>query len=220
MPIRKQAPYEAPKSAKVRIYEALREWIIDGTLQPGEKILDSEISQYFSVSRTPVREAVQMLAEQKLIDVRPGKESRISELDVIDVPQTYKMLAEIHATAVEFAFGKITDETVQALKEVNERFRQAYRDHDIRGCRACDNEFHEIIIRLAGNDFLTSFCETLSGHAARIENIYFSKVGDMDELIHEHKAIIRAIEENDLNSAKEYMRKNWLHTPEVLSKQV
>ena len=55
MPIPKQAPYEAPKSAKMRIYEALREWIIDGTLQPGEKILDSEISQYFSVSRTPVR---------------------------------------------------------------------------------------------------------------------------------------------------------------------
>ena len=75
-------------------------------------------------------------------------------------------------------------------------------------------------MRLAGNDFLTSFCETLSGNAASIENIYFSKVGDMDELIHEHKAIIRAIEENDLNSAKEYMRKNWLHTPEVLSKQV
>ena len=53
MPIPKQVSYEAPKSAKMRIYEALREWIIDGTLQPGEKILDSEISQYFSVSRTP-----------------------------------------------------------------------------------------------------------------------------------------------------------------------
>ena len=74
MPIPKQVSYEAPKSAKMRIYEALREWIIDGTLQPGEKILDSEISQYFSVSRTPVREAIQMLAEQKLIEIRPGKE--------------------------------------------------------------------------------------------------------------------------------------------------
>ena len=218
MPIPKQVSYEAPKSAKMRIYEALREWIIDGTLQPGEKILDSEISQYFSVSRTPVREAIQMLAEQKLIEIRPGKESRISEIDSIDIPQTYKMLAEIHATAVEFAFDKISADTILRLKDVNQRFEQAFLRRDIRGCRSCDNEFHDIIIKLAGNDFLSFFCETLSGHAARIENIYFSKVGDMDELIHEHKEIISAIESGDLERAKEFMRDNWLHTPEVLEK--
>lgn len=217
MPIPKQASYEAPKSAKIRIYEALREWIIDGTLKPGEKILDSEISQHFSVSRTPVREAIQMLAEQKLIDVRPGKESRISELDVIDIPQTYKMLAEIHATAVDFAFDKIDGEIIKSLKNANERFKQAYKNRDINGCRSCDNEFHDIIIKLAENDFLSSFCDTLSGHAARIENIYYSKVSGMDELIHEHTAIIKALEERDLASAQEYMRNNWLHTSEVLS---
>ena len=220
MPIPKQASYEAPKSAKIRIYEALREWIIDGTLQPGEKILDSEISQYFSVSRTPVREAIQMLAEQKLIDVRPGKESRISELDVIDIPQTYKMLAEIHAMAVDFAFDKISADTIRDLKAANEKFKKAYSERDIKGCRASDDEFHEIIIDLAGNDFLTSFCETLSGHAARIENIYFSKVSGMNELISEHNAIIRALQEGDPEAARDFMRKNWLHTPEVLSKQL
>ena len=220
MPIPKQAAYEAPKSAKIRVYEALREWIIDGTLQPGEKILDSEISQFFSVSRTPVREAIQMLAEQKLVDVRPGKESRISEVDVVDVPQTYKMLAEIHATAVEFAFDRITDDAIRQLREANDNFKKAYSERDIRGCRSWDNEFHKIIIRLAGNDFLTSFCETLSGHAARIENLYFSKVSGMDELINEHKTIIKALEERDLEKAKECMRKNWMHTTEVLSKQI
>lgn len=219
MPIPKQVSFEAPKSAKIRIYEALREWIIDGTLQPGEKILDSEISQYFSVSRTPVREAIQMLAEQKLIEIHPGKESRISELDVIDIPQTYKMLAEIHATAVEFAFAKFNYEEIQNLKDANRRFEQAFTKRNIKGCRTCDKEFHEIIIRLADNDFLTAFCETLSGHASRVENIYFSTVGDMDELIHEHNAIVEAIENKDLEKAKEFMRSNWLHTPEVLGIQ-
>ena len=216
MPIPKSTSFEAPKSAKIRIYEALREWIIDGTLQPGEKILDSEISQYFSVSRTPVREAVQMLAEQKLIEIHPGKESRISELDVIDIPQTYKMLAEIHATALEFAFDKISNDTVQDLKNANRRFEQAFIRHDIKGCRVCDSEFHEIIMDLAGNSFLTSFCNTLSGHASRIENMYFSKAGDMGEMIHEHSEIISAIEAGDLERAKQFMRENWLHTPELL----
>lgn len=217
MPIPEKTSYEVPKSAKIRIYEALREWIIDGTLQPGEKILDSEISQYFSVSRTPVREAMQMLAEQKLIDVRPGKESRVSETDVIDIPQTYKMLAEIHSTAVEFAFDKMDSDVISALREANGRFMKAYEKRDLKGCRACDKEFHDIIVGLAGNDFLASFCETLSGHAARIENIYFSKVAGMDELIHEHNEIISAIEKRDLARAQKFMKDNWLHTPEVIA---
>jgi DNA-binding GntR family transcriptional regulator len=217
MPIPKKSSYEAPKSAKIRIYEELRDWIIDGTLQPGEKILDSELSQYFSVSRTPVREAMQMLAEQKLIDVRPGRESRVSETDAVDIPQTYRMLAELHAMAVEFAFDKIDSEVISELRSINERFMHAYEKRDIKGCRSSDKEFHDLIVKLAENDFLTSFCETLNGHAARIENIYFSKAGGMDELIHEHEKIIDSLEAGDPESAGRYMRENWMHTPDVIA---
>ena len=53
MPIPVKTPLEKQKTAKERIYILLREWIINGTLQPEEKISDQEISQYFSVSRTP-----------------------------------------------------------------------------------------------------------------------------------------------------------------------
>ena len=201
-----------------RAYTIIRHAIRNLVLPPGKTILEREVAEALGMSRTPVREAIQMLAEQKLIEIRPGKESRISEIDSIDIPQTYKMLAEIHATAVEFAFDKISTDTIRRLKDANQRFEQAFLRRDIRGCRSFDIEFHDIIITLAGNDFLSSFCETLSGHAARIENIYFSKVGDMDELIHEHKEIISAIESGDLERAKEFMRENWLHTPEVLEK--
>ena len=217
MPIPEKNSFEAPKSAKIRIYETLREWIIDGTLQPGEKILDSELSQYFSVSRTPVREAIQMLAEQKLIDVRPGRESRISEIDVSEIPETYKMLAELHSLAIEFAFSRLDDKAVASLRDANERFKQAYRSRDIRGCRTSDSDFHDIIVKHAGNDFLSSFIEILGGHAARFENIYFSKAGGMDELIHEHTEIISAIEDNDIDKAKAMMQSNWLHTADVIA---
>ena len=73
MPIPVKTPLEKQKTAKERIYIQLREWIINGTLQPEEKISDQEISQYFSVSRTPAREAIQMLADQKLVEIYPGK---------------------------------------------------------------------------------------------------------------------------------------------------
>ena len=219
MPIPSRSSYETPKSAKIRIYEALREWIIDGTLKPGEKILDSEVSQYFSVSRTPVREAMQMLAEQKLIEVRPGRESRVSELDVTDIPQTYKLLAELHSTALEFAFDRIDEDAINRLRRANEKCMQAHRNGDIRACRASDKEFHDVIVELAGNDFLMSFCETLSGHASRVENIYLSRSGNMDVLISEHDGIINAVVAGDLDRAVALMKDNWLHTIQICLQQ-
>ena len=62
-------------SVKDRIYNVVCEWIIIGVLKSGEKILDSELAQYFDVSRTPVREAIQMLERQKLVKVIPSRGS-------------------------------------------------------------------------------------------------------------------------------------------------
>ena len=102
MPIPVKTPLEKQKTAKERIYIQLREWIINGTLQPEEKISDQEISQYFSVSRTPAREAIQMLADQKLVEIYPGKETRIAPVNLEEASSHYRMMAELHALAVEF----------------------------------------------------------------------------------------------------------------------
>lgn len=217
MPIPAKKEAEAPKTAKQRVFEGLRDWIIDGTLQPGERLIDTEISEYFSVSRTPVREAIQMLADQKLVEVFPGRESRVSQIGSVDIPETYRMIAELHALSVEFAFDKITDADIDALRDANNALVRAYNSHDLKGCRMFDKSFHDIFLKLADNDFLSAFCLTLNGHVSRVENIYFSKISGMDELIKEHIEIISALEVRDLDKAMEYMRANWLHTPEVLA---
>lgn len=58
-------------SAAQQIYNTLKEWIVDGTLMPGEFISDSEIAKYFSVSRTPVREAILLLSQQDFVKIMP-----------------------------------------------------------------------------------------------------------------------------------------------------
>ena len=71
MPIPKKDSALQRKSAKDLVYETLCDWIIRGEMMPGEKLLDTELAAYFNVSRTPVREALQMLETQKLIKVTP-----------------------------------------------------------------------------------------------------------------------------------------------------
>lgn len=73
------------KSARQAVYETVCDWIITGVLEPGEKILDSELGEYFSVSRTPVREALQLLQSQKLVLVMPGRATVVAPLDTQDI---------------------------------------------------------------------------------------------------------------------------------------
>lgn len=80
MPLPKSNQPKPPRTAKERIYQTLLEWIIDGTLAPGEKLNDSEISKFFNVSRTPVREAMQLLSDQRLIDIYTEKASIVSPI--------------------------------------------------------------------------------------------------------------------------------------------
>ena len=64
-------------SAKDRSFSQIQRWIIDGTLQPGEKLNDADLAGALGVSRTPIREALQLLEGQGLVEMHPGKDTRV-----------------------------------------------------------------------------------------------------------------------------------------------
>lgn len=217
MPIPQKRIAEVPKSAKLRIYEELKKWIVDGTLQPGEKIYDSEIAQFFSVSRTPVREAIQLLADQKLVEVFPGKESRVTEMSVADVDQFYKILAALHSLALEFAYPQISQEMIEQLKQTNEKLAQAMNGGTQEEAIRYDQEFHDIILSAASNDFLISFSKILECHIERIENLYFDRLPKREDSVQGHEIMIQALEKRDLPAAKAAAGQNWLHVIDVMN---
>ena len=210
MPIPVKTPLEKQKTAKERIYTQLREWIINGTLEPGEKISDQEISQYFSVSRTPAREAIQMLSDQKLVEIYPGKSTCVSPIDLKEASSHYRMIAELHALAVEFAWPHLTPEYIRILEECDQLFTAAVHAKNIAEARRFDSQFHQHFLTLADNHFLTEFTEILSSHIQRIENIYFQHL-DITTF-ESHEKILDALRSCDLDSAKNAVRENWLHT--------
>lgn len=214
MPIPSKGPKEKPKTAKERVYSEVREWIISGVLQPGEKISDQEISQYFSVSRTPVREAIQMLSDQKLVDIFPGRETRVSLVDLNEAAPTYRIMAELHALILEFAYPHITADTLAELRAIDQAFVIAAEQHNVHDAVAFDNQLHGLLIRLANNHFLAEFSNVLGSHIQRIENIFYRE-NDMIAF-DTHSGIIDALEQHDLPKAKDMMRHNWLRTLEKL----
>lgn len=210
MPIPFKKKPQKIKTAKERVYSEMCKWIIHGTLKENEQISEQEISQYFSVSRTPVREAFQMLADQKLIDIYPGKGANVSSINLSDALSNYRLLAELHALALELAYPKLTAHDLNNLREIDQSFSIAERRHDIEVSEMLDDQFHNFFLQLSGNPFFKEFSDTLKIHVLRIEWIYYKQRNTVS--FQSHEKILIALEDHRLEDAKNAMRDNWMHT--------
>ena len=222
MPIPQKPAKEPPKTAKERVYTELRTWIIDGTLKPEERISDQEISRYFSVSRTPVREALQLLSEQRLVDIYPGRETKVSLINLESINSIYRIAAELHALALEFAWPKITPEIIDELKKYSDGFSHSVELKDNPEASRYDQLFHSVFIRLADDHFLREFIKSLEGHILRVQlnsSLRFNLVGKNQLSCREHEEIIAALENQDLTAAKDAMRRNWISTIELANQE-
>lgn len=214
MPIPEKEKTQQRLSAKDIIYRTVCEWIITGVMQPGEKISDLELANYFNVSRTPVREALQHLENQKLVYVRPGRATVVAELDLDDIEKCYRPLAEVQALAAELACARLTEEGLRELEQTYAGFVSACRDNDAAAAIACDNRFHEIILRMAGNEYIEDFSRLMILHVQRIKYHYFHSDRMRKASESEHGEIVRAMQARDGEWARRAVRSHWLRAME------
>ena len=216
MPLPTNTPVQKRMSAKEQVYIQLRDWIINGTLRPNEKINDQDISQYFSVSRTPVREAMQLLSDQRLINIIPGKGSSVAPIDYKQTLKAYDILVELNCLALKFAFPHLTKEHLDHLNELNETYAQVAKNSDFMQLTEIDRQFHAFIFQLADSEFLTYFFEILHTHTLRAESLFVYEESNYPKSYQEHKQIINALAQKDLDTALISMRDNWFHTADFI----
>ncbi|KUP35527.1 hypothetical protein AU385_06510 [Bacillus halotolerans] len=107
MPIPSNAPKPKRQTAKKLAFEQIQKWIVEGVLVPGEKLNDDALAKALGVSRTPVREALQLLEMQGFVEMSPGKETRISQIEKNDVFKVYPPMASLQSAAAELAIENI-----------------------------------------------------------------------------------------------------------------
>ncbi|MEG2697350.1 MAG: GntR family transcriptional regulator [Ruthenibacterium sp.] len=198
-------------SARTKIHSTLCEWIIDGTLQPGEKVSDTMIADYFETSRTPVREAIQLLADQRLVEIVPGKETRVTMINAHETQQVYSLLGVLHSEAVTLAYPAIDEKVLRQLQEINDNLQHSLRERETAASLQNDRDFHHVFLNLADNCFLTDSIENLLVHVMRVEYLHYAnhkyKIASGDE----HNRIIAALAMQDLAAAIMETKKNWMH---------
>lgn len=210
MPIPVKIEAEEPRSAKERVYDTLLEWLIYGTILPGEKLNEMELAAYFNVSRTPVREALMLLAADGFVDVIPNRGSFASRLSMTDADAVYTAISAVQSDIARLACGRCREADRKELERMNEAYIRSFSG-EISDILRADEQFHDAVAKLAGNPYLLQFLLKLQRHVYRFERI-LSQVGaaDLELSARHHQELIDAIAAGDEAAAATSSSANWM----------
>ncbi|MFD1927041.1 GntR family transcriptional regulator [Sporosarcina siberiensis] len=200
------------QSAKENAFDQLQQWIIDGTLQPGEKLVDVELANALGVSRTPIRESLQLLEVQGFVKMYPGKATQVTKVHKETIKDLLPPLAALQALAAELAIPHQNKKMLQELESLNEQFANAVNSKDYFTALKLDEEFHQVIVNAANNPYIHRMVASLQAHVRRLffHNSIVLTVGSIEE----HNEIIRLIKEQKSTDVSTVMRENWLRAIE------
>lgn len=215
MPVPNNYTKPVRMSAKESAYYQLEQWIIDGTLQPGEKLTDIELAKALNLSRTPIREALQLLEMVGFVRMFPGKATTVTQVNKEDIKHLLPPLAALQALAAELAAPNITEEQIKGLEEANQRLADAIKENDGFNSLKIDEEFHRIIIEAAQNPYITTMLSRLQSHVRRQFFHHSLELSDASRI--EHEEIIQAFREKDIDQLALLSKKNWIRSIEELN---
>lgn len=200
-----------------QVYRALRARLVRGDYAPGTFIREPDLCAGMRVSRTPVREALNRLASDGLIERIPQRGFRVPQQSIDVLVHLYPVLGALEGLAGELAFPKLAEAEIAELEETNERFAAALAGNDATGAIRWNEEFHIRLARWSGNPILGNFIEDLRGQVRRLEMWEFTQLLDgsdgvspdsRDRWARQHREIIHAVREQRFDQARELLRAN------------
>ncbi len=183
------------------VFETLRKAILDGDLKPGERVMEVQLAEELGVSRTPVREAIRKLELEGLLVMVPRKGAYVADVSIKDVLSVLEIRASLEGLGASLAAERITDEEVEKLKQSAEDFEEMHKANDRDGMVEKDTEFHSILLNASRNNKLLEIVESLGDYVQRFRVIYFTEYSDSKNIMDEHRKILEAITERDVEKA-------------------
>ena len=187
------------------VFENLREAILEGKLEPGQRLMEVQLAEQLGVSRTPVREAIRKLELEGLVVMLPRKGAYVADVSLKDIIDVLEIRSTLEGLAAYLAADRITEEGVERLKAIAEDFKQSIeRKDDIETLLKKDVEFHECIFNATNNTKLSQIINTLWEQVHRFRTTYISDFDTSTHLVEEHNNILDAIISGDNELAKKY----------------
>lgn len=209
MPVPVAGPPEGRQLLRDSVFVRIRDAIIDGTLQPGERLLDADLSGWLGVSRTPIREALARLEAAGLVETKPGRYTIVSPIDPRTVADAKAVTAAMNELAVRTAVPVLTGSDLAAMRAANDAFAAALEAGDVVAAIAADDAFHGVPVDRAANTAIRAVLDQYTPVLRRVERIRFASLRGRASVA-QHARIVDLAEAGDAEAAAVEARRNWL----------
>jgi DNA-binding GntR family transcriptional regulator len=212
-------------STKDRAFRIIREEILSNRLRPGQSLNERSLSQRLKVSKTPIREAIQLLHKEGLIELVPQKGAFVAQITLNDIREIMQIRLGLEPLAASFAASSHNAEELAALEKEFVSFAEN-TPKDYKTTHEAGRRLHMYIIRCTRNQRMIGLLESLNDQMDRIRSLFYFDLSQdyVDQIFEEHTLIIKAIKEGDSVQAEEIMkthiRNYWERLNEVVIKRV
>ena len=203
-------------SLKDAVYNAVRDSILSGKYEPGQRIMENDIAAQLGVSRTPVREALRMLEKENLLQITPRRGAEVLAMSAKDVKNVLEIRSALEMFATEKASQKMDDSQINELIKRQNMFVEACRQNDCERAADCDEAFHDIIYNTTDNEKLIDVFNSLKAQLHAYRSAYLKVSGLMGISINHHYDIIEAIKNHNSDLAAQKAREHIRHQSEIM----
>lgn len=190
------------------VFESLREAIISGHLRPGERLMEIQMAEEMGVSRTPVREAIRKLELEGFVVMVPRKGAYVAGVSIKDIADVFEVRAALEGLAAGLAAERITDAELEVLERSLVHVAEASEAGDLEKLVSMDTDFHDSLYKACRNERLVQILSNLREQIQRFRSTSLSHPGRMKLAWEEHKQIVEAISERNVEVARELAREH------------
>ena len=213
---------ESPRLIKNIVYSELKVRIIQGKYKPGERLIEQKLSNYFQISRTPLREAIQKLETEGLVTKVKSGGVQVSRLSEEEIREIYDVRIIIEKRVVEYACNKSSEKHLNDLKKVidQERKRMEEKQHNILNALDQSDKFHLTLFKIYGNKKLFKIYEESKSNTQRYAYLALKSEKRYKNSCLEHIKLFNLIKEKKTKEAMKFIEEHILNAKKATIKQL
>jgi len=206
-PVPEAATSLAPRALYQQVAERLREQIFNRELEPGSWIDELKLAQEYGISRTPMREALKVLAVEGLVTMKMRRGAYVTEMSAADVQQVYRLLGLLEADAAAEVAESASDGEIAELRTLHDKLEKQTRHRD--AFFTVNEQFHLRLLAIAGNRWRSQIVGDLRKVMKLNRHHSLFKQGRISESLAEHRAVMQALETRHPDQAARLMREHF-----------
>ena len=196
----------AGTSARDQAYAALRRAIVGAELEPGRRLSENQLAELIGVSRTPVRDALARLRDERLVAIVPQLGTFVTFIDEEAVADAHFVREALEVGAVRIAAKATTPEAVHALRANLVAQEHAVAADDAEAFARLDDDLHHLLCDLSGREVAWRLSERTRGQLDRVRLLSLPEAGYRGQMLAEHRAVVDAVAANDAPRAERELR--------------